>query len=142
MELVCRHCGSGAYKRNGTSRGTRRFLCQSCGRTFTDQTRHYGAAVKQEALRMHLNNVGIRKIALFLGCAPASVVNWIRAAHRDLAEQLRRAAEQVEAGAVPDVIEMDEVYTFVQKSSTGPWCGLLSHDGRLAWLPTTSATKA
>lgn len=97
--------------------------------------------MREQALDMHLNNVGVRKIARFIGCSPASVVNWVRAAHRDLAERLRRAANDVEAGAAPDVIEMDEVYTFVQKSSAGPWCGLLTHDGRLAWLPTTSATR-
>jgi len=93
--------------------------------------------------------VGVRKVALFIGCSPASVVNWIRAAHRDLVERLRAAADAVEAGVAPDVIEMDEIYTFVQKGSAGvqkgsagPWCGLLTHDGRLAWLPLPSAIKA
>jgi len=73
----------------------------------------------------------------------------LRAAHRDLVERLRAAADAVEAGVAPDVIEMDEIYTFVQKGSAGvqkgsagPWCGLLTHDGRLAWLPLPSAIKA
>lgn len=113
VDVACRHCGSASYKRNGLSRGTRRYLCRSCGRTFTDRAPRFDAAVKARAVEMHLNNVGVRKIARFLGCSPASVVNWLRAAHRALPPGRRRQA----CGSGPDVIEMDEIYTFVQKSA-------------------------
>ena len=142
MGLACRHCGSERTRKNGTGGGVQRHLCRACGRTFVERAPRYGAAVRARAVHMHLNNVGVRKIALFLGCSPASVVNWIRRTHGDLAERLRQAADRVEAGIAPDVIEMDEVYTFVQKNPAGPWCGLLSHDGRLALLPTQSAIRA
>ena len=120
MGVACRHCGCERTKRNGTQSGVRRHLCHGCGRSFVARAPRFGPQVRQRAVMMHLNGVGVRKIALFLGCSPASVVNWIRAAHRELAARLREAAERVEAGAVPDVVEMDEIYTWVQKSSTAP----------------------
>jgi transposase-like protein len=141
MGLACRHCGSERTRKNGTGGGVQRHLCRDCGRTFVERAPRYGAALRARAVHMHLNNVGVRKIALFLGCSPASVVNWVRAAHRDLAERLRQAADRVEAGAVPDVVEMDEIYTWVQKNSSAPWCGLPTHDGRLVLWPLRSATR-
>jgi len=59
---------------------------------------------------MYLNNVGIRKIALFLGCSPATVINWIRRRH----SELKNTPEVCESG---DVIEMDEIYTYCAKKN-------------------------
>jgi hypothetical protein len=64
---------------------------------------------------MYLNNVGIRKIARFVGASPAGVLRWIRKEHQAL--QARLAAQPASGDGEPDVIEMDEVYTFVQKNS-------------------------
>lgn len=119
MGVACRHCGSGEVRRNGHNRGTQRFLCRACGRTSTQRAPRHGEAVRAEAVRMHLNNVGVRKIALFLRCSPGSVVNWVRAAHAKLAA-LR---PEPPSGAGPDVVEMDEIYTHVQKKPAGPWSG-------------------
>lgn len=145
--LVCRHCGSSFFKRNGLSRGTRRYLCRACGRTFTDTPPRFSAATRARALDMHLNNVGVRKTARFIGCAPASVINWVRAAHDALraerAERAERTAASREAAGdaaaegAGDVIEMDEIYTFVQKSV--PWSGAPTRAADAASSPSTSA---
>lgn len=66
---------------------------------------------------MYLNNVGIRKIARLVGASPAGVLRWIRKEHQAVQARLAQAAP-VEAGQ-PDIIEMDEIYTFVQKYSSG-----------------------
>jgi hypothetical protein len=68
---------------------------------------------------MALNNVGIRKIARFTGASPALVLRWIQQAHAQMAARLRRAADALQTQG-PDVIEMDEIYTFVQKNTAGP----------------------
>lgn len=117
MDVACRHCGSQEVRRNGHNRGTQRYLCRGCGRTFTERAPRYGEAVRAEAVRLYLNNVGIRKTALFLGCSPASVVNWVRAAH---AELCARPAAAPQVGLEPDVVEMDEIYTHVQKKPAAP----------------------
>lgn len=98
--------------------------------------------VKARALDMYLNNVGIRKVARFVGASPASVVNWIRKARLAMAGQLRQAADALAADGQPDIIEMDEIYTYAQKNGAAPSYGLLIVDGRIAWLRITSETKA
>lgn len=82
---------------------------------------------------MYLNNVGIRKIALFLGVSPAGVLKWIRKAHAQMAAQAEAAAKLL-AQSGPDIIEMDEIYTYVQKNSSGQSSGLLILGGNVALL--------
>ena len=90
---------------------------------------------------MYLNNVVIRKVARFIGASPALVVRWIKIFGAQLVEQLQQAAELVEA-EVPDVIEMDEIYSFVQKNSSAPSYGLLIVEDRVVLLRMSSAKGA
>lgn len=140
--MECHHCGSGDWRRNGSYEGVQRYLCRSCGRSFTSRGERISREVKARALDMYLNNVGIRKVARFVNASPASVINWIRKAREAMAQQLREAADTLEADARPDIIEMDEIYTYAQKNSSAPSYGLLIVDGRVAWLRITSETRA
>ena len=119
MGVVCRHCGSIEVRRNGHNRGTQRVLCRDCGRTSTERAPRYTEAVRAKAVQLYLNNVGVRKAALFLGCSPASVVNWVRAAHAELCAR-PAAAPRAGARPEPDIVEMDEIYTCVQKKRAAP----------------------
>lgn len=139
--MQCHHCDSSAYRKNGRTRGVQRYICKRCGRSFSDNGERYTKATKAQALDMHLNNVGIRKIARFTGASPAGVLKWIGKAAEAMAERLAHAAEQVRSD-LPDVIEMDEIYTFVQKNSSAPSYGLLIAGDRVALLRITSATGA
>ncbi|MCL1824892.1 MAG: hypothetical protein FWG26_02955 [Betaproteobacteria bacterium] len=116
--MQCHHCGSESSRKNGSYQGVQRYICKECGRSFTSRERRFGRCVKEQALDMHLNNVGIRKIARFVGASSTAVIKWIRSAREQLSEQLRQAGEQV-ACELPDVIEMDEIYTFVKKTAPG-----------------------
>lgn len=133
MKPSCSHCGSSRYQKNGSSKGIQRYICKECGRYFTNTSRKFTQDTREEALRMYLNNVGIRKIALFLGASPAGVLKWLRKASQDLSQRLKRAASQVEE-QLPDVIEMDEIYTYVQKNAKGQSSGLLILDNKVALL--------
>ena len=139
--MQCHHCGSEQYRRNGSYRGVQRYVCKSCRRSFSGNGERFDKATKARALDMYLNNVGIRKIARFTGASPAGVLKWIRKAAEAMAERLDRAAGQVRSD-VPDVIEMDEIYTFVQKNAAEPSYGLLIAGDRVALLRITSATRA
>lgn len=139
--MECHHCGSGAYRRNGSYRGVQRYLCKQCGRSFSANGERFDRATKARALDMYLNNVGIRKIARFTGASPAGVLKWIRKAATAMAERLERTAGQMRTG-LPEVIEMDEIYTFVQKNSGEPSYGLLIAGDKVALLRITSAIRA
>lgn len=140
--MDCHHCGSGSYRKNGSFEGVQRYICKACGRSFTDRGERFSKAVKARALDMHLNNVGIRKIARFVGASPPAVLQWIRKAGRAMVEQLRQAADQIAEDGPSDVIEMDEIYTYVQKNSSAPSYGLLIAGDKVALLRITSETEA
>lgn len=133
MDTRCHHCDSSSYRRNGSSKGVQRYICKGCGRSFTSARRRYDRSVKEKALQMYLNNVGIRKIALFTGASPAGVLKWIRKAGESLSRRLREAADKVES-EYPDVIEMDEIYTYVKKNGSAQSSGLLILDGKVVLL--------
>lgn len=141
MVLQCHRCGSEEYKRNGSYKGSQRYRCSQCGGYFSDQPRKFDYATKQRVLDMYLNNVGIRKAARFTGASPATILKWIRAAHQKLAEQLRITADQVESG-LPDIIEMDEIYTFIKKNGREPLSGLLIVGDKAALLRISSAKES
>ena len=70
----------------------------------------FSAKTKEKAILMYLNNVGIRKIALFSGCSPATVLYWIRQKHSKL-------KDSPEISASEDIIELDEIYTYCSKKT-------------------------
>lgn len=135
--MHCHHCGSESFRKNGSYQGVQRYICKQCGRSFTNRPRRFGRCVKEQALDMYLNNVGIRKIARFVGASSTAVIKWIRSAREQLSEQLRQAGEQL-ACELPEVIEMDEIYSFVKKNSSGQSYGLLIVGGSVALLPIAS----
>jgi len=115
--MECRHCRSGDLRRTGRKDGFQRYCCRSCGRYCTDRAPRFSPETKAKAVEMYLNNVGIRKIARFVGASPAGVLRWIRKEHQAVQARLADRPAPDDAGA--DVIEMDEVYTFVQKNGSG-----------------------
>jgi transposase-like protein len=116
--MQCPHCDSANLIKRGSKGDHQRYMCKSCGRYCTDRPPRFSAQTKAQAVDMYLNNVGIRKIARFVGASPAGVLRWIRKAHADL--QVRKAQLGCDQPIQPDIIEMDEIYTYVQKNSAGP----------------------
>ncbi len=108
----CHHCRSQTYIKNGSYKGVQRYRCKSCQRAFTSNGLRIPLETKRQALEMYVNSVGIRKIARFLQVSPASIVNWIKKAR---VSQLPKDAPSFHAQV--DSIEMDEIYTFVQKKA-------------------------
>ena len=129
----CTHCGESNYIKNGSYQGIRRYRCKGCGKSFSDKVRKFNYEDKERALEMYMNNVGIRKAAGFMRCSPALIVRWIKAFGERIAKQVKRASEELETKQ-PDVIEMDEIYTFVKKSGAEPWYGLLIAGDDIALL--------
>ena len=56
---------------------------------------------------MYMNNCGVRKTALFMGCSPGTILNWVREAAANI--------EPTNAIVEDDVIEMDEIYAHVDR---------------------------
>jgi transposase-like protein len=123
--MQCTHCGSTKCVKNGSHKGSQRFVCRECGRAFSDRVRKFTYADKERFLGMYLNNVGIRKAAKFMGCSSSLLVRWIREFAETLRSQMEAAKGKLESGGIPDIIEMDEIYTRIKKGGQEPRYGLL-----------------
>ena len=119
----CPYCNSERVRKNGTNRGTQRMKCAECGKTFPLEPRRISKEIKQKALMMYLNNVGIRKIALIFNVSPTSVLRWIRNAHKLLTELIKNFNPL--SHDKTDIIELDEIYTYVNTRKKRPQYGLL-----------------
>ena len=81
---------------------------------FLQVVKRFSQSVKEKALQMYRNNVGIRKIALFVGASPPSVLEWIRKAGNDFSKRLASLSIDIKDD-VPDIIEMDKILHSLKK---------------------------
>ena len=118
--MNCPKCGSTACVKDGIVKGKQRHKCKSCGYRHTVQQRGMGVAIKREALQLYLEGLGFRSIARFLKCSHVAVYNWIKA-HGESIEAIRSAAGV-------EVVEMDEMHTYIGSKKTIAGHGLLLID--------------
>ena len=116
--MQCPSCGSENLMKRGPMAGYQRYMCKTCGRYSRDRPPKFSAETKAMAIEMYMNNMGIRAIGRVLKASPAAVLKWIRKDHG--AMQQRLAQSTPAPSSAPDIIEMDEIYTCVQKNSSGP----------------------
>lgn len=116
--MHCPGCGGDDLMKRGHKGGRQRYQCRVCNRYSTDSQPKFSAQTKGLAIEMYMNNMGIRAIGRVLGASPAAVLNWIRKEHVSLQRKVAQAAP-IDTSAA-DIIEMDEIYTYVQKNSSAP----------------------
>jgi len=132
INTKCHHCLSLNYKKNGKYKGIQRFICKDCKRSFTSNEPKYSERIKEKAIMMYLNNVGIRKVALFLGTSPTTICKWIKKANKILINKLKERKKS--NNKEPDIIEMDEIYTYIKKNKKDCSSGLLILENKVALL--------
>jgi len=130
--MECKHCGSEKTRKNGVSKGYQRYKCNTCGRTFSGTPEKFSEATKRMAVWMTLNGVGIRKTALLLKTSHVNVLNWLKKAHEMMLQNLEKSGSDYSEDV--DVIELDEIYTFVEKKGGNTRYGLLILDGKSVLL--------
>ncbi|GBU23691.1 hypothetical protein R83H12_00307 [Fibrobacteria bacterium R8-3-H12] len=131
--MECIRCGSTDFKKNGMHKGVQRYQCNACKRFFSDRIRKFSYQDKRRALDFYLNNTGVRKTARFMNCSSAMIVRWIREAARNLKLQLSQASQRLDE-SLPDVIELDEIYTKIKKTPDMSPYGLLILGGEAKLL--------
>lgn len=115
--MRCPQCDGTDLIKRGSKAGHQRYMCRACGRYSTDSQPKFSAHTKAIAIEMYMNSMGIRAIGRVLKASPAAVLNWIRKEHVALQQRLAEAPVQAEG---PDIVEFDEIYTYVQKKPGGP----------------------
>ena len=115
--MDCPRCSSCDVIKRGLKAGYQRYFCRGCERYFTDRPPRFSAQTKALAVQMYLNSMGIRAIGRVLRASPASVLKWIRKEHALV--QQRMAQDKPARCDGADIIEMDEIYTYVKKNDSG-----------------------
>lgn len=111
---TCTHCNSKDLIKAGRNpSGSQRYTCKACHRTTTlaPSPHGYAADVRARALRLYLEGVGVRAIGRQLDVNHQSVANWVNAYTATLPPAAPRPA-------TPEIIEVDELFTFVQQKKT------------------------
>ena len=110
--LVCKHCGSRSFVKNGLAHGRQRYRCKGCRRSFTaTPARGKPAAMKALAVLLYaLGNVSQGMIGKLLGVSHVAVYKWVRAAGE--------GTPAPPATPSSGIVQIDEVWHFVGGKKT------------------------
>jgi len=129
---ICPKCDSDGCTKDGIVNNRQRYKCKSCGYRHTVRYLGLSPDIKRQALELYLEGLGFRSIGRFLKCSHVAVYNWIKA-HGESIESIRSTIQV-------DVIEMDEMHTYIGSKKTIVGSGLLlidmANDSSTAmWVP-------
>jgi transposase len=114
---ACPACGGAALIRSGHACGPQRWRRKRCGRQFTRTTpRGKPAAVKGDAVALYSTGLPLNAIGKRLGVSAQSVMRWVR-------DHARRYCPKPEPTGRAAVVELDEVWHFVQKKPASAGSG-------------------
>ena len=114
---ICPKCSSEKCVKAGIIKGKQRYRCKSCNFRHTVQHRGKSSDVKRQALELYLEGLGFRSISRFLKCSHVAVYNWIKS--------FGEAAKELRSDSALEVVEMDEMHTYVSSKKTAAGYGLL-----------------
>lgn len=121
---ACKFCNCNKLIRNGSVRGFQRYRCKECRRSQIDgdgRVRHSNK-VKYMAIAMYLNSMGFRSIGRVLEVPFQLVHHWVRKAGESVEAEAAKIPAQSKEIAI---LEMDELFTYIQKKSGKNEYGLL-----------------
>jgi transposase len=126
--LVCKHCGSDRYTRNGVVRDHQRYHCKTCGRNFTD-TPPQGYPLEQKilAVMLYLSGLSMRRTAKLIGVSAPTIQDWVERVAAAYATKPQPSGPAV-------VIEVDEMWHYLKKSPTSSGSGKLMIALQADWL--------
>ena len=117
---ICPECGSEKCVKDGVVKGRQRYRCKFCNFRHTVQHRGKSPDVKRQALELYLEGLGFRSIGRFLKCSHVAVYNWI--------ESFGETVKELRSDSTLQVVEMDEMHTYVSFKKTIAGYGLLLID--------------
>src|SRR3954452_3681479 len=117
MDEMCPYCQSQHLIKNGSAYGVPKWKCKDCGRqTSSKPPRGEPLWKKETAVLLYTLGLSMNAIAKQLGVSTLSILNWIRAHAATHAPR-----PQPEPGESVVVMELDELWHFLQKKRTS--CG-------------------
>jgi insertion element IS1 protein InsB len=119
IPYTCHACGSANIVRNGTNRcGNAHYHCKDCGSYRVLKPKQaYSEAEKATALRAGLERCSLRGVERIFDIARQRVTRWI-ATH---VQKLPEVKDLNMPASVDDVLELDEIWSFVLKKDRTRW---------------------
>ena len=113
--MKCPKCGKEESVKAGFNNRKQRYKCKNCGCYYTKSYKAgYHPDIKRQAIKLYLEGVGFRQIERIMCISNVTVLYWVR----DLAKRLKEYVAQNRKPRKVDIIELDELYTYVKKNPT------------------------
>jgi len=113
----CPRCKSENIRKDGIVKQRQRFLCKDCSYRFTVEFVGKPEKLKRDALILYLEGLGFRSIGRYLGVSHVAVFNWIKS--------FGQSIDDIRSDDKIEVIEIDEMHTYVGSKKTSFGSGLL-----------------
>ena len=136
----CKYCLGEKFVKNGFVRGVQRYRCNHCGKNQIkgDKREKYDNKTRGQALAMHLNSSGFRSIGRALKLPHQSVSNWVENAGKIVEREIMNLHMTPRSISI---LEMDELFTYVQKKSAKCEYGWLLIGAEAKLLRLTSSLR-
>jgi transposase-like protein len=120
--MNCPRCGSLNYCKDGKVNNRQRYLCKDCVYRYTVNQKSgvKSREVRRMALEMYLEGLGFRAIGRILKISYGTVYHWVK--------EWGSKVDLPQRKGVVDVVELDEIHTYVASKKTTVGYGLLLID--------------
>ena len=120
--MNCPRCGSVNHCKDGIVKGRQRYKCKACRFHYTvaQKSDVKSADTKRLAFEMYLEGLGFRSIGRILKISYGTVYQWIKKWGSNMTLPKRNEAIEV--------VELDEMHTYVGQKKTSNGYGLLLTD--------------
>ena len=122
----CKHCNSTKLTLSGIVKSKQRYKCKDCGKTSREGDKRiiHSLEKKIKVIKSYLEGVGIRSIARLENISAPMVINLIRTFSKKLQEKLQNQKVNEDIRNI-EILEIDELFTYVQKKLPESTYGLL-----------------
>lgn len=122
----CKHCNSAKLTLSGIVKNKQRYKCKDCGKTGRDGDKRiiHSLEKKIKVIRAYLEGVGIRSIERLENISAPMIINLVRTFSKKLQEKLQNQRVSEDIRNI-EILEIDELFTYVQKKLPKSTYGLL-----------------
>lgn len=120
--MKCYKCQSESNTKAGFIRGLQRYKCKTCGCFYSVEKKSDVKSLEQKklALTLYLEGMGFRAIGRVLGISYGTVYQWVKKWGESVS--LPKSETPIE------IVELDEIHSYVQNKKTTAGAGLLLID--------------
>ena len=117
--MQCPKCQSSHNVKNGIVNERQRYKCKDCGCNYTFDYAHFAEkeSKRRLGLSMYLEGLGFHSIGRLLKVSHVTVINWVK--------KYGSALSKIRNSKPVQVMELDELHTYVGRKKTTDGSGLL-----------------